>query len=224
LAGYALADRIVVGSYYAADSFAEHGELTPKLFRNPYGVDCEKFADRERAPPRGDVRLIFVGTWSLRKGCDLLAEAIKRVRGVILLHVGRIGDAHFPSGDKRFCHYPPVSQSELPQYYAKADAAVLFSREDGFGIVIAQALASGLPVICSTHTGARDLATTSALCERILLVPSEDIEALTERIKELSQRLRFKGPFAPLCPEDRYALSWAAYGRRYANEIQNSFG
>ena len=73
----------------------------------------------------------------------------------------------FPTDDPRFVHIDPVPQTELARFYAEADAFVLASREDGFGVVLAQALASGLPVICTDRTGGADLAHTPALAQRI---------------------------------------------------------
>src|SRR5262249_55849989 len=99
-------------------------------------------------------------------------------------------------------------------------AFILASREDGFGVVLAQALASGLPVICTDRTGGADLAHTPALAKRIKVVPSGDLAALVAAISELRGRLEC---FPPLTDADRDTLSWAAYGRRYAEQIARDF-
>jgi glycosyltransferase involved in cell wall biosynthesis len=43
---------------------------------------------------------------------------------------------------------------ELPKFFGQADVFVLPSRYDGWGVVINQAVAAGLPVICSDQVGA----------------------------------------------------------------------
>ena len=139
-----------------------------KCFRAPSDSDSDK-----------ELSLLFVGTWSLQKGCDLLVSAMARTPGVRLVHVGSIGrDLAFPTDDARFVHIDPVPQTELRRFYAEADAFVLASRQDGFGVVLAQALASGLPVICTDRTGGADLAHTPALAQRITVIPHDDLSAL----------------------------------------------
>jgi glycosyltransferase involved in cell wall biosynthesis len=49
----------------------------------------------------------------------------------------------------------------LVDIYAQCDVFVMPSIEDGFGLVLAQALACGLPIIATTNTGAEDLLTMS---------------------------------------------------------------
>ena len=86
-----------------------------------------------------------------------------------------------------------------------------------------QALASGLSVICTDRTGGADLAHTPALARRIKVVPSDDLAALVAAISELRGRLK-KGKCFPLLTDvDRETLSWAAYGRRYAEQIAADF-
>ena len=96
LAGYEMADRIVVPSLQVEESFAAAPDLRPKLFRNPYGVDLGMFPARGSKDVTEPVALLYVGTWSLQKGCDLLEAAVNSVDGVRLTHVGAIGDLRFP--------------------------------------------------------------------------------------------------------------------------------
>jgi glycosyltransferase involved in cell wall biosynthesis len=130
----------------------------------------------------------------------------------------------FPTGDARFVHLDPVPQTELARFYAEADAFVLASRQDGFGVVLAQALASGLPIICTDRTGGADLAHTLALAERITIIPHDDLSALIAAIAGLCNRCKSGERLLPLADSDRATLSWAAYGRRYAAEIATYFG
>jgi glycosyltransferase involved in cell wall biosynthesis len=221
LAGYAFADRIVIPSLHVEESFRRDPVAHAKLFVNPYGVDLQMFPSAKPHHSNNELPLLFVGTWSRRKGCDLLARAIARTPGVRLVHVGSIGcDLAFPTDDRRFVHIDAVPQTELWRFYANAGVFVLASREDGFGVVLAQALASGLPIICTDRTGGADLAHTPALARRIKVVPSEDLAALVAAIGEVRGRLKC---FPPLTDVDRETLSWAAYGRRYAERIAANF-
>jgi glycosyltransferase involved in cell wall biosynthesis len=223
LEGYDMADRIVVPSKHVEDSFRRDPSAFAKLFRNPLGVDLDAFPLREPRQTHQPFTLLFVGNWSLRKGCDLLTKAVANVPDVRLLHVGPVSDARFP-GDGRFVHVDTVSQTALPQYYAQADALVLSSREDGFGMVILQALAAGLPVICTDRTGGPDLAYTPSLAERITIVPAGNAAALAAAIEALRKRLTSGGGLPPLTQMDRQQLSWTSYALRYSDELRRTIG
>lgn len=219
LAGYALADRVVIPSRHVGESFRRDGLVCAKLFYNPYGVDLAMFVPRPAKSPAEPFLLLFVGTWSLQKGCDLLADAVRRVPRLRLTHVGAIGDLDFPTGDDRFVHIDPVPQPELARFYAAADVFVLVSRQDGFGVVLSQALATGLPVICTDRTGGPDLAQTRALAARITVVPAGDLDALACAIARCRDRWFGGEKLPPLSETDREKLSWAAYARRYSDEL-----
>lgn len=223
LEGYAMADRIVIASTHVEESFRRDPLCHAKLFRNPYGVDIGMFTPTEPRARDGKARFLFIGTWSLRKGCDLLAAAVQRLSNVELVHVGAITDCAFPQGDSRFRHHDAVPQWQLPKFYPEADAFVLASREDGFGMVLGQALASGLPVIGTDHTGTPDLALTPRLAERIFTVPAGDVDSLAAALSAFRNGLLSARAFEPLTPKERDALSWSAYGQRYNAELLKSF-
>ncbi|HEY2483242.1 MAG TPA: glycosyltransferase family 4 protein [Caulobacteraceae bacterium] len=219
LEGHRLADRIVVPSRHVVDSFVRDPAAWEKLFRNPYGVDLAMFPQQKHRPSGAPLELLFVGAWSLQKGCDVLTTAVRTVDGVRLTHVGPMGDLAFPVDDHRFSHFAPVTQPSLTDFYSKSDVLVLPSRQDGFGLVLPQALASGLPVICTDRTGGIDLAHTPALAERITLVPVDDASALAEAIARRRDRAREGFSCPPLAETDRQTLSWTAYAWRYSDEL-----
>jgi starch synthase len=220
LAGYKLADRIVVPSRHVADSFARDPESAAKLFVNPYGVALDMFPYRERKSwGQGPMRIVFAGTWSWRKGCDVLEAAVRQCKGVHLLHVGATGDLDFPKQDGRFKHLNAVPQAELAAIYHASDVFVHASREEGLSVVQAQALASGLPIICSDRTGGADLGVTPGLRARITVVPHDDVTALKLAIESARDAFRAEVFLPPLSHEDLHAISWRAYACRYSAEL-----
>ncbi len=223
LRGYELADRIVVPSSHVAESFDERAPaLSRKLFINPYGVDLDQFPSRDGSPPPGPPTVLFVGSWSYQKGADVLATAIRELGNVQLLHVGAMADAPFPHDDPRFEHVGPVPQWDLFKYYAKAHVFALASRQDGFGMVLLQAAASGLPIVCSEMTGGADLKVSQALSERIFVTPAADMEQLTRAIGAAIKLATEPSGLPPLSTHDRDLLSWSSYGRRYYDELRRS--
>ncbi len=87
---------------------------------------------------------------------------------------------------------------------------VLPSREDGFGVVVAQALSCGLPVLCSDRTGGPDLKLNSGLAGRIHVVPAGQGPALARGISRLADLVLSPGGLPPLAAEERQALSLEA--------------
>jgi glycosyltransferase involved in cell wall biosynthesis len=219
LAGYELADMIDVPSGHVAGSFERDPVARAKVVINPYGVSLEQFPLLPGRAREKSFTLVVAGAWSLRKGCDLIERAVASDRRFNLIHVGPIADLDFPHGHPNFRHFPKVDQSALWRVYSQADALVQPSREDGFGLVIIQALASGLPVLCTDATGGDDVRCTPALSDRVLTVPAESLEALREGLDTLATRLSGHDPFAPITEADRQALSWRGYAQRYVDNL-----
>jgi alpha-maltose-1-phosphate synthase len=208
LQGYAMADRIAVPSTQVADSFAICPEHTCKLSLSPYGVDLDQFPLRTGTLPSNRT-LLFVGQWSYRKGADVLSAAVEAMDGVQLTHVGAIVDAPFPK-HPRFVHYEPVPPWELKKFYGAAHVFVLASREEGLALVQCQALASGLPLVCTDRTGGSDLGRLG-LNRFIRVVPADDAEALRRALAEALDDAIDSG-VPSITETERQALGW----RRYA--------
>jgi glycosyltransferase involved in cell wall biosynthesis len=224
LKGYDIADWISIPSVTVEASFERYTDAYAKLIRNPYGVDLQQFPLKQRLRTGGKINLVFAGLWSFQKGCDVILDALADLHHVNLLHVGDIGDLEFPSNHPRFQHLPKVDQKQLTNIYQQSDAFVLASRQDGFGMVLSQALATGLPVVCTTNTGGPDLCLTPALTDRITIVDTGDKNALQAGIVALAQRLSNGPGFLPLKKEDLDALGWAAYGKRYVENLTRLIG
>jgi glycosyltransferase involved in cell wall biosynthesis len=201
------------------DSFLERGFTAGKLFRNPYGVDLKMFppicVNRHSVPA-----IIFVGTWSWRKGVDVLLAAFNLLNGVRLIHVGPVSEGpDFPS-DPLFRHVDPVPQWQLKEYYGMADVFVHASREEGLSLVQAQALACGLPLVCTDRTGGEDLRSILSDSSLVTVVPHDDPVALAAAIRTgLAKAATLTGLRDGLGPA-RESLSWSAYGRRYGDFLE----
>lgn len=217
LKSYEIADMVVIPSRHVQQSFLDYGFPQEKLFVNPYGVDVCMFKPRRKKPGSGNTG-IMTGTWCVRKGADLLFKSVPMVNGLSLLHVGPLGDCPFPS-QACFVHVDKVDQTELPEYYALADFFILPSREEGLSLVIAQALASGLPVVCTPRTGGADLKNLIDYPAAVIEVPNESPSALAEGIrKSLEESGKSRG-IDYLGEKGRNNLTWKAYGKRYEQRL-----
>lgn len=209
---YEIANRITVASYFVKDGFTKHGIADSKLFVNPYGVDIRAFAPTELSEKHYDA--IVVGQWSKRKGNDIVAETARRM-GLSILHVGNIADLEFPK-DSNFTHVEPVLESELAGYYRQARIFLFPSYEDGFGLVLIQAMVCGLPIVCSKNTGGPTLRGMISDKKWIIEMENIDSPSLESGIKKALQLADTqKGKRRYTTDNDLKQLSWAEYGKRY---------
>jgi glycosyltransferase involved in cell wall biosynthesis len=223
LEGYDLADSIIVPSLHVVESFTPWPGAAAKLFLNPLGVNIWQFPRRTEMPPPDRPTVLFIGHWSYRKGVDVLEAAIKRLSGVYLVHVGAMADAAFPN-DPRFTHHDYVPQDRLVEFHRKAHVFVLPSREDGFGVVLSQALSVGLPIVCTDRTGGPDLAKFPGLARFIRIVPAEDIGALQDAIAAALASVSGCADIEPMTEAEREMLGWKHYAVRDMRFMESKLG
>ncbi len=167
---YALADAIHLLGHFPLQSFLELGEDAEKLYTLHLGVDVRSFrapaaviAERKRRVRAGEpLRVLNVGTFCLRKGALDYVPLIRSSgpRRFCFRFVGPVASDALHlwrelKGEAEFVGKRP--QAELPGEYAWGDLFLLPTVEDGFGLVLPQALACGLPVLTTLNCGAADL-------------------------------------------------------------------
>jgi phosphatidylinositol alpha-mannosyltransferase len=168
----------------------------------PNGVDVDRFALAEPARdlPQGR-RLLFVGRLEPRKGLGIALQAFTRLAesddAVQLLVVGdgpeRELVAPLPPHVRARVHLlGRVSDDALPSYYRAADVFVAPSTGgESFGIVLAEAMAAGLPIVASDITGYRDVARANR--EAVLVRPNDPTalaDALAALLADPDERAR----------------------------------
>ncbi|GAA2339191.1 glycosyltransferase family 1 protein [Saccharopolyspora halophila] len=164
-----------------ADQVAARLEVErERIVVTPLGVDPEWFtaapldaAGRARCgiPPE---YLLFVGDAGDRKGLpSLLAAHDPALPPLVLAGPGRPGDS---DGVLRTGYLP---DAELRRLVAGASALVLPSRDEGFGLPVLEALACGVPVVCSDLAALREVAGDQAI-----FAPSGDPDGLRAALHE----------------------------------------
>lgn len=216
LIGYQIADYISIPSSHVKDSFILNRIEGNKLLVNPYGVDLTMFH-----PTKLDENMVYdfimVGNWSYTKGCDLLIEFFKN-HNYTLLHVGSVKDLPFPNF-KNMYHIDSVDQSELKKYYSKARVFVLPSRTEGLAMVQCQALACGLPIVCSKDTGGRDLKEFLQDKEWIIEMNDFSITALKESVEKALKLAETQTGERNYSKGIVKKMTWEAYGDRYYENL-----
>lgn len=180
------ADTILVPSEFVKQSFLDSGWNEADLLKVPYGVDTSKFSPVTNYHSKDEnFTALFAGTASFRKGIQYLLPAWKRadVDGELLVagHVTKPARStidEFDDESIRILGYV----DEMPELYRESSVFVFPTVEDGFGLVILEAMASGLPVITTSNAGAAELITHG---EEGYIVEPGDAEAVAEHLETL---------------------------------------
>lgn len=199
-----LSARIAVSN--AAASFVARRFPEDGIRVIPNGVDTEKFARAEPARLPEGRKLLFVNRLEPRKGFTVMVDAFGRLATThsdLLLVVAGDGperdsiDRLAPSVRERVVMLGNVPHDRLPQFHAACDVfcAPATGRES-FGIVLVEAMSSGLPVVATDIPGYREVVRDGV---DGLLVRPEDHEAVAEGVgrllddSDLSKRLAETG-------------------------------
>jgi glycosyltransferase involved in cell wall biosynthesis len=179
---YEIADYIFVPSEFARRTFVDKNLPASKIIKVPLGVSLKQFYET----PKVDnvFRVIYAGTMSLQKGVHYLIRAFTELRlpNAELWLVGQMQpemEKIFKQYEGGFRYFGKVPQEQLRDLYGQCSLFALCSVQDGFGVVLTQAMACGLPVLCSTNTGGSDVLTDG--CEGYI-VPIRDVQAIKERL------------------------------------------
>lgn len=160
-------------------------------------VDLARYRPREGAGDReGPIRLVFVSRISARKGVQLITELSHRLsdlEGAVRIHIF--------GGPTLWSNYLPllqdlnpgiaafegqVSTPQLAAVYGACDALLQPALYEPFGLTVAEALASGLPVIASDEVGA-----VSGIDPRVCRTfRAGDLDALELAVRTTLSRLR----------------------------------
>jgi glycosyltransferase involved in cell wall biosynthesis len=155
-------DYWLVASSFTKSTLIAEGIPAGRIATVPYGIDLRKFTPRsEPRDGAGPLRLLFVGTLSQRKGIKYLLQALELLpKGAVELTVcGRaVDDLDLFRQSKVPIHlHPSISAEGLLAAYRAADVFVFPSLAEGFGQVLLEAMASGLPILSTSRTAAPDL-------------------------------------------------------------------
>ena len=224
--------RTLAASSFTKKSLVDHGVPASSIRVVPYGIDLETFRPDARSLRRtdGPLKLLFVGRINQRKGIKYLLQALAMLpdADLQLTVCGRVMDGLdlFQQAGDRVHVRPSVSASELIEAYRQADLFVLPSIAEGFGQVLLEALASGLPVIATTHTAAPDLIQNGR--EGFIVEPRRP-DQIAERIQwALSHRrellqMRFAArSCAEQFPWARFHEGVSQSAREFLNAVQSA--
>lgn len=202
------ADAYVSISPALSEAYRQAGLTDAKLFEIPYGVDVKKFkppTPQEKRVLRyqlgldeEQVIILFVGVINERKGVRRLLAAFREVASshseaqLLVLGPSLLPDADYLQSVRKSIDAWDLSGrvmlvdelvDNVHDYMRAADIFCLPTRREGFGMVIIEAMAAGLPVVVSRLEG---VTTEIIRSDREgILVPVGDTARLAEALTEL---------------------------------------
>lgn len=220
----ALADHILTVSELARGTYLEAGVPAGKVHAVSLGADLGLFRARDAAAATvGPFRYVYCGAMLIRKGFDVLVAAFlaASARGLDaeLRVIGPRGDAA-PHAERlpreRVRLLGPLPQEAVAAEMRSADCLVLPSRNDSFGMVVAEALACGVPAIVSDQVGARDLVTPGRTG---FVVPAGEAGPLADVLLDCASRRAELRAMTGACRAAAESATWEAYHTRLATLV-----
>ena len=151
-----LADLVIVNSIFTKQSLVNAGIPEGRIKVIPLGAP--EVSKGIRSEPKSPFIFLSAGNQSVRKGVHYLLQAWRKLQPVGDVELWLVGQMALP---KRLLTDLPgrvvirtsVPRDELMEIYDRASVLVFPSLGEGFGMVITEAMANGLPVITTNNTG-----------------------------------------------------------------------
>lgn len=216
------ADMIVVPSDFVAGSLKKASISNDKLNIIPYPTDLASHPYQRRSRRNGPLRVVFVGTVSLRKGIPYLLQAAAHLgpRLITLRVVGaiQVDSAKLrPYGDVA-AFAGAVSKEAVKRELARADVLCLPSLGEGQALVTNEALASGLPVVCTPNTGSRVRDSVDGT-----IIPIRDLQALIKALERYAVDREYLCWQSEQAIKARHRLGYPAYRETLLSVVSSRF-
>lgn len=215
-----LADVIVVASDWAHESLSLSETASNKpVVLVPYGTPADEISPRSQSP-NGPFTVLFAGQVGLRKGVPHLIEAWEKLKlsdaRLLLAGSMNLPREYVNEHAGSFEYLGALPRAELLDLMATVDLFVFPSLAEGFGLVIGEAMASGVPVLTTMNTGGPRLITNDIEGWCVL---AHEIEPLIERL-EWSHKNRDQLYAMGVSARQRAEQwTWADYRRKLIEEL-----
>lgn len=211
-----LADHIFVASSFTKQSLEIPDSRITVI---PYGAPIDYFQPQPKAD--SIFRALFVGRVGPRKGVHYLLDAwraLKLTQSELLL----VGVNEFPNGSitlqgSNYRHIPSVPHHSLNNYYSNASVFVFPSLVEGFGLVLLEAMACGIPIITTPNTAGPDIITDGI---EGFIIPIRDSDALRDKLEWCYQNPQALAEMGKAARNKAEQLTWERYRHRLGKKVK----
>ena len=215
-----LATLCVTASQFTRTSLIEHGVAADRIRVVPYGVDTAAFPARTSSPKVRPFRVVFVGRMNQRKGLADLLQAVRLLNSrhieVVICGRGYVDYTLLAEyRDVAINVQYAIPTTRLVQELHQSHVFVLPSLAEGFGHVILEAMATGLPVITTANTCGPDVLNEG---EHGYLVPIRSPEAIAAQLEEAIRSPNDWFAMGQLAAQQARLFTWERF-RRGVTEV-----
>ena len=219
---FAAADFVVANSRFTARSLRACGFPAERIAVVPLGAPAV-VPGAASAGHGGPLRFLYAGGVSALKGAHYLLRAWGRAAPTAELRLA--GEWQLPAAYQTL---PPgalflgrLSREALSAEYLRADLLVFPTLCDGFGMVVTEAFAHGLPVLATPAAGAADLVREG---ENGWLVPPADADRLAAALAWCAESPGRVRAMRAAATETAAGRPWGAYRRDFAAALGRLLG
>jgi glycosyltransferase involved in cell wall biosynthesis len=216
-----LSDVVLVPSSFVRQTI--HRFIDRKCVLAPYGVDAAFWRPSDAQRADRSLRFIYVGQASIRKGIPLLIEAWRaaELEEAELWLVGSwlLAEKTKHQLPENVRVFAACGRQQLRRLYQSSDVFVFPSYFEGFGLVLLEAMACGLPVLSSECTAAPDFLTAKSGS----IVPAGNLEAWVEALREISGKRGQLVTMKQAARDVAVAKTWQRYREAVSVAVNDLF-
>lgn len=218
-----LADHIFVASSITHRSVLAAGVPSNRVSVIPYGAPIDYFHPQSKSD--STFRALFVGRVGPRKGVHYLLQAWQQLRlpqaELQLIGINELPDSWLGQFSSSVHNLPSVPHATLNAHYSNASIFVFPSLVEGFGLVLLEAMACGIPVITTPNTAGPDLITDGV---EGFIVPIRDVEALKQKLEWCYQHPEKLAEMGQAARRRAEQLTWENYRIKLASKVKELLG
>ena len=216
-----LADKIICNSTFTKKSLIKAGLPEDNIITVPLGFPVVSPLVKEKKIGE-KIIFMYAGNLSIGKGSHILLETWKELKlNKKHVELWLVGKNHLPETfltglDDNVKFFGNIPRTDLMDTYGNAHVFVHPTLADGFGMVITEAMACGLPVIATYNCAGPDIITDK---KNGLLIPADDKNALKDAISWCLSNQSKLIEMGIEAKQKAASYSWADYRKKLVEQV-----
>ena len=220
-----MAQYHIVASSYSRNALLYDGIIPEKVFIIPYGVDSNRFIQSNRSYKKGKLNVLFVGEVNQRKGIRQIFEVAKTMSSSdIVFNIVGPGTEHCKQLYEPYKEYVKiwgfVTHDELLKQFQENHIFLFPTMGEGFGLVLLEAMAAGLPIITTPNCGGADIVVEGSNGFIVPVGNTEEIVKVLIWAKEHPDKLE---EMSKAARETAHKYTWDRYNQGIVDAVNRIY-